>query len=86
MKSINDDEFVLSYGSGEITVEMDDWRWDSDNAEALRIGERVTVTGNIDDDLFQAVKLKPTTSTLIPTTFITTAKMPVLPRWVHTVT
>ena len=28
VKSINDDEFVLSYGSGEITVEMDDWRWD----------------------------------------------------------
>jgi uncharacterized protein (TIGR00156 family) len=58
VKSINDDEFVLSYGSGEITVEMDDWRWDGDNAEALRIGERVTVTGNIDDDLFEGREIE----------------------------
>lgn len=58
IKSISDDEFVLSYGSGEITVEMDDWRWDGDKANALRVGERVTVTGNIDDDLFEGREIE----------------------------
>jgi uncharacterized protein YdeI (BOF family) len=50
---VNQDEFVLNYGSGTVTVEMDDWDFFKDKARALVPGETVTVTGHIDDDLFE---------------------------------
>lgn len=58
VKSVSDDEFILSYGSGDITVEMDDWRWDDERTKYIRAGERVTVTGMIDDDLFEGREIK----------------------------
>ena len=47
-----DDSFVLDYGSGLITVEMDDWDWDAD-AAPLSAGEDVTVYGRVDEGFFE---------------------------------
>ncbi|WP_286829894.1 MULTISPECIES: NirD/YgiW/YdeI family stress tolerance protein [Kordiimonas] len=46
------DSFMLDFGDGLITVEMDDWDWHN---EAARInpGETVTVRGEIDKDLYE---------------------------------
>jgi uncharacterized protein YdeI (BOF family) len=51
--SADNDSFVLDYGEGLVTVEMDDWDWYSQSA-ALIEGDQVTVNGRIDDDLFEA--------------------------------
>ncbi|HSN81255.1 MAG TPA: NirD/YgiW/YdeI family stress tolerance protein [Polyangiales bacterium] len=45
-------QFRLDYGEGLITVEMDDWDW-YDEADHIMAGDRVTVYGRIDDDLYQ---------------------------------
>jgi uncharacterized protein YdeI (BOF family) len=47
------ERFLLDYGSGAITVEMDDWDSYDDTAR-LRDGERVTVYGFIDSDFYQS--------------------------------
>ncbi|MCH7228247.1 DUF5666 domain-containing protein [Haloferula sp. A504] len=44
--------FDLKYDSGTITVEFDDWDADAD-AYKLVTGDKVTVTGKIDDGLFE---------------------------------
>jgi uncharacterized protein YdeI (BOF family) len=46
------DSFSLDYGDGVITVEMDDWDTYGD-AYPLMEGDRVTVYGTVDDDLFE---------------------------------
>lgn len=46
------DSFSLDYGDGVITVEMDDWDTYGD-AYPLMDGDRVTVYGKVDDDLFE---------------------------------
>jgi uncharacterized protein YdeI (BOF family) len=46
------EQFRLDYGEGLITVEMDDWDW-YDEANHIRAGDRVTVYGRIDDDLYE---------------------------------
>ncbi len=46
------DSFMLDYGSGLITVEMDDWDWYGD-AYGLLEGDDVTVYGRVDDGLFE---------------------------------
>ena len=51
------DEFTLDYGRGLITVEMEDWDWYT-SALPLRFGDRVTVLGRIDDDLFEGREIK----------------------------
>ena len=58
IKSVSDDEFVMNYGTGDITVEMDGWQWDEDQTKYLRTGDQVTVTGMIDDDLFEGREVK----------------------------
>ncbi|WP_292285417.1 hypothetical protein [Marivita sp.] len=45
------DSFMLDYGDGVITVEMDDWDTYGD-AYGLLDGDKVTVYGKIDDDLY----------------------------------
>ncbi|NCC22686.1 MAG: hypothetical protein EOM26_09540 [Alphaproteobacteria bacterium] len=55
---VDGDEFVLNYGEGRVTVEMDDWDWFLNEAEALIPGERVTVSGWIDDDLFEGREIE----------------------------
>lgn len=51
------DAFGLAYGDGAVTVEMDDWDNDAD-AFALLTGDRVTVTGKVDDDFFEATTVE----------------------------
>ncbi|MEQ8250120.1 MAG: hypothetical protein RLW61_16080 [Gammaproteobacteria bacterium] len=51
------DSFTLDYGTGRITVEMDDWD-DYGDAHALLEGDHVTVYGMIDDDLFEKATIE----------------------------
>lgn len=51
------DRFHLDYGSGRVTVEMDDWDWFLEG-RALFPGDEVTVTGRIDDDLYEQKKIE----------------------------
>jgi uncharacterized protein YdeI (BOF family) len=52
VKNVEADRFTLDYGSGWIAVEMDDGDRDADAYKLLE-GDRVTVNGMIDDDLFE---------------------------------
>ena len=52
VKSVTADAFVLDYGEGAITVEMDDGDRDADGYK-LVAGDKVTVNGLIDDDLYE---------------------------------
>lgn len=53
VKSVSPDRFALDYGEGSIMVEMDDGDRDAD-AYQLLPGDKVAVTGRIDDDLFES--------------------------------
>src|SRR5690606_19023283 len=44
-------DFLLDYGTGLVTVEVDDWDF-FDEGSALVPGDQVTVTGTVDDNLF----------------------------------
>lgn len=54
----SDNSFVLDYGKGYITVEMDDWQWYEDEGEALLTGDNVTVYGEVDNDLAEEAKIE----------------------------
>ena len=51
------DAFTLDFGEGLITVEMDDGDRDADGYK-LMTGDRVTVTGRVDDDLFEVATIE----------------------------
>lgn len=51
------DSFMLDYGDGVITVEMDDWDSYGD-AYGLMDGDKVTVYGDIDDDLYEIASIE----------------------------
>ena len=51
------DEFLLDYGDGLITVEMDDGDRDADAYKLLE-GDSVTVTGMVDDDFFETTTIE----------------------------
>lgn len=51
IKSQTGDSFVLDFGGGEVTVELDDPDWF--NEAALVSGDRVTVTGTVDNDFYE---------------------------------
>ena len=55
---VREDEFDLNYGSGIITVELESWGWDEENMSRLRQGDSVTVSGIIDDDLFEGREIE----------------------------
>nr|WP_298136059.1 DUF5666 domain-containing protein [uncultured Pseudomonas sp.] len=55
--SAGPDSFVLDYGDGVITVEMDDWDWYHEGYKLID-GDNVTVYGRIDDDLFEVPKIE----------------------------
>jgi uncharacterized protein YdeI (BOF family) len=57
VESVGMDEFVLDYGDGVITVEMDDADRDAD-AYALAHGDRVRVTGKVDDDFLEVASIE----------------------------
>lgn len=52
VQSVDRDSFILDYGEGVITVEMDDGDRDAD-AYKLLPGDNVRVTGIVDDDLYE---------------------------------
>lgn len=51
------DRFTLDYGSGMITVEMDDWDAYGE-AYGLMDGDQVKVYGRVDDDLFEVASIE----------------------------
>lgn len=51
------DRFVLDYGPGRVTVEMDDWDWFKEGRQLLA-GDQVTVTGKIDQDFLEQKKIE----------------------------
>ncbi|MGD2046545.1 MAG: hypothetical protein PVJ80_08315 [Gemmatimonadota bacterium] len=51
------DAFTLDYGDGTVTVEMDDGDRDAD-AYILRKGDKVSVSGRVDDDLFEITTIE----------------------------
>lgn len=53
VESVTADSFILDYGDGRITVEMDDGDRDADGYKLLE-GDMVTVNGMIDADFFEA--------------------------------
>jgi len=52
VESVSPNRFILDYGKGLITVEMDDGDRDADAYKLLE-GDEVTVSGRIDDDFFE---------------------------------
>ncbi|HKL26563.1 MAG TPA: hypothetical protein VJ910_10095 [Desulfuromonadales bacterium] len=57
VQSVTADTFMLDYGAGDLIVEMDDGDRDAD-AYQLLPGDKVTVTGRIDDDFFEQTTLE----------------------------
>lgn len=55
--SVREDNFTLDYGDGLVIVEMDDGDRDADAYKLLE-GDKVTVTGRVDDDLFENTKIE----------------------------
>lgn len=55
--SVTPDAFLLDYGDGMITVEMDDGDRDADGYKLLQ-GDKVTVNGRIDDDFYQTTTIE----------------------------
>lgn len=51
VESVSADSFRLNYDGGAITVEMDDGDRDADGYKLVK-GDKVTVTGAVDDDFF----------------------------------
>ncbi|MDN7123516.1 hypothetical protein [Pseudidiomarina terrestris] len=57
VQSVSADSFVLDYGDGTVTVEMDDGDRDAD-AYKLLPDDNVTVSGLIDDDFFETTTIE----------------------------
>ena len=57
VKSVSADSFIMDYGSGVITVEMDDGDRDADGYN-LFPGDKVIVNGKIDDDFFELTTIE----------------------------
>lgn len=55
--SVSADSFLLDYGDGLVTVEMDDGDRDADGYKLLQ-GDKVTVSGRIDDDLYETTSIE----------------------------
>jgi uncharacterized protein YdeI (BOF family) len=57
VESVQADQFTLDYGDGIIIVEMDDGDRDADGYKLLE-GDKVTVSGRIDDDFFELTTIE----------------------------
>lgn len=57
VESVSPNQFELDYGSGTVTVEMDDGDRDAD-AYKIYNGDEVTVTGLIDDDFYEVTTIE----------------------------
>ena len=50
--------FWLDYGNGTVLVEMDDFGWYEKEGVGLLDGDKVTVYGEVDDDLFETASIE----------------------------
>ncbi|MGQ9426775.1 OB-fold nucleic acid binding domain-containing protein [Gilvimarinus sp. F26214L] len=51
---VGQQQFTLDYGKEQITVSLADWSWSDDQLrEHLKQGQEVTVSGTVDDSLFE---------------------------------
>lgn len=57
VEQVEPDAFLLNYGEGLVTIEMDDGDRDAD-AYQLVEGDSVTVSGRVDDDLFETTTIE----------------------------
>ena len=57
VEAVAADTFTLNYGEGRVLVEMDDGDRDADAYKLLK-GDKVTVTGKIDDDFFEVTSIE----------------------------
>ncbi|MFO7767068.1 MAG: hypothetical protein R6V33_11605, partial [Pelovirga sp.] len=57
VESVSADAFTLDFGEGVITVEMDDGDRDADGYKLLP-GDKVTVSGMIDDDFYEQTTIE----------------------------
>lgn len=57
VESVQPDRFILNYGEGTVLVEMDDGDRDADAYNLVK-GDKVTVSGRIDDDFFEQTKIE----------------------------
>jgi uncharacterized protein YdeI (BOF family) len=55
--TVEPDNFILDYGEARIMVEMDDWDADADGYKVVP-GDKVTVSGIIDDDFFERTTIE----------------------------
>ncbi len=55
--SAGNDAFRLDYGTGTITVEMDDWDWYREGRQLIE-GDKVTVYGAIDDNFYNTTSIE----------------------------
>lgn len=57
VQSVEADQFTLDYGDGMVLVEMDDGDRDADGYKLIQ-GDKVTVTGRVDDDFFERTSIE----------------------------
>lgn len=57
VSDVSTDRFVLDYGDGTIFVEMDDGDRDADAYKLVK-GDKVTVSGMVDDDMFETTTIE----------------------------
>jgi uncharacterized protein YdeI (BOF family) len=57
VEGVSADAFTLDYGDGIITVEMDDGDRDADGYKLVP-GDKVTVSGKIDDDFYEVASIE----------------------------
>lgn len=55
--AVSPTSFLLDYGDGNVTVEMDDWDWFQEGRH-LQAGDEVAVTGRVDRDLLERATLE----------------------------
>lgn len=74
VETVNPNSFMLDYGDGSILVEMDDGDRDAD-AYKLVSGDKVSVSGRIDDDFFESTTIEASSVYVenIGTTFFSSA-------------
>lgn len=57
VESVSEDAFILDYGDGIVTVEMDDGDRDADGYKLVN-GDKVTVSGMVDDDFYETTSIE----------------------------
>lgn len=57
VQSVEADRFTLDYGEGQVVVEMDDGDRDADAYKLVK-GDKVNVSGMIDDDFFETTTIE----------------------------